>query len=303
MNDPRVDLIEEIHNLLTYFDEEELLAFCQKYYPTLYENITAGMSRGRRIRLLLDHCERKTSLQKLRKQLQDEQGETQYFESVKKTTITVQIQFEQFTGQIKDDFFTQLSTIAGLDGIEDYVVSIKKGSVIIVLILPKSISERLLYLHEFTSITIGGHLKSKVLTPKKAYVPAMQTTAQDGQPSAFVIEDDEALGDIFGTALKKVGFSVEVILDGEIALNRLLSYQPDLLVLDMQLPYVSGADILKALSKQPKRPKIIVATAMLHVPEEVWELADVVLHKPLRFDNLQRVARKLLDSEREFRGD
>lgn len=114
------------------------------------------------------------------------------------------------------------------------------------------------------------------------------------QLSALVVEDDEALADIFGTALDKAGFAVEVILDGEIALTRLSSYKPDLLILDMQLPYVSGSDILKVLNAQPQRPKIIVATAMLHVPEEVWDLADVVLHKPLRFDNLQRTARKLM---------
>ena len=61
---------------------------------------------------------------------------------------------------------------------------------------------------------------------------------------AFIIEDDQDLSTIFADALESVGYQVEQIKDGLKAQQRLTEEVPYLILLDMHLPHVSGAELL-----------------------------------------------------------
>ncbi len=115
------------------------------------------------------------------------------------------------------------------------------------------------------------------------------------KPLAIIIEDDEGLTTIFAHALQKANYAVEVILDGRHAMKRLESRVPELVLLDMNLPYVSGADILKAMRLDPRLAgaRVVVATANPHMADEVTDLADLVLIKPVGFKQLLDLARRL----------
>ena len=62
-------------------------------------------------------------------------------------------------------------------------------------------------------------------------------------PLAFIVEDDEDASVIFASALQEAGFECEIIRAGDKALTWLAETVPAVIVLDLELPGVSGIDI------------------------------------------------------------
>ena len=67
------------------------------------------------------------------------------------------------------------------------------------------------------------------------------------KPLAFIIEDDEDQSTIFAGALEAAGYECEVIRDGNVGIQRLGVVQPNVVVLDLHLPKVSGRAILDGI--------------------------------------------------------
>jgi two-component system response regulator RegX3 len=65
--------------------------------------------------------------------------------------------------------------------------------------------------------------------------------------SALVIEDDKELGEIFADILFMDGWEAEVAQDGPKALEILETRIPDVIILDMHLPHMSGPEILHCI--------------------------------------------------------
>lgn len=63
----------------------------------------------------------------------------------------------------------------------------------------------------------------------------------------FIIEDDEIVAEIYKGKLQSEGYRVEVAHDGKRGYLRLLTFEPDLLLLDMMIPELSGLEILKLI--------------------------------------------------------
>lgn len=116
------------------------------------------------------------------------------------------------------------------------------------------------------------------------------------RPIAFIIEDDKDLALIFTHALTGADFEVEVIRDGQAAIERLDELVPDIVVLDMHLPHISGVDVLAHIKKDASRfekTRVIVTTADARLAEEVNEQADLALVKPVSFKQIQALAIRL----------
>lgn len=117
-------------------------------------------------------------------------------------------------------------------------------------------------------------------------------------PLALIIEDDGELGEIFVQAIRLSGYEPELIQDGQLALERLAEVVPTLVLLDMQLPYVSGDQILRYIRTDGRLEKtqVIVATANDRMAENLRNESDLVLLKPISFNQLQTFARRLRHS-------
>ena len=70
-------------------------------------------------------------------------------------------------------------------------------------------------------------------------------------PFVLIVEDDTELSEIFAFILQAADLQTEVVRDGLLALNRIKETLPDLIILDMHLPNVSGATILTQLRQEP----------------------------------------------------
>ena len=112
---------------------------------------------------------------------------------------------------------------------------------------------------------------------------------------ALVIEDDEDLSAIFVKALEAAGFKVEAIRDGKLAQQRLQETTPRVIVLDMHLPHVDGAILLKQIHETPElsNTKIILATADNVRAELYRDKANIVLVKPISFSQLRDLSARL----------
>jgi two-component system cell cycle response regulator DivK len=67
----------------------------------------------------------------------------------------------------------------------------------------------------------------------------------------LVVEDDLLNRLFFCDVLKDAGFSVEPVADEREALARTEQFRPDLIVMDIHMPHISGVDIIKSLKADP----------------------------------------------------
>lgn len=80
----------------------------------------------------------------------------------------------------------------------------------------------------------------------------------------LLVEDDDALSNVYVMRLQAEGMDVRRVANGEDALAAVLSYHPDLILLDVMMPKVSGFDVLDILRNTPETAnvKIIMLTAL-----------------------------------------
>ena len=118
------------------------------------------------------------------------------------------------------------------------------------------------------------------------------------KPTALIVDDDKDLSRAFAIALDLVGFETEVINDSTKAIDRITTQKPDLVTLDMQMPQLSGAEVLRRIraDEQIKRVKVILITANERASstEELARMADVILIKPITFSMIKEIAARLV---------
>jgi two-component system alkaline phosphatase synthesis response regulator PhoP len=118
----------------------------------------------------------------------------------------------------------------------------------------------------------------------------------ESSPGALVavVEDDTAIAEGLALNLKLLGYRSEVIGDGETALERVESAQPDLVLLDITLPRRSGLWVLEQLRERANQVPIIVLSARQDESDKVAALslgADDYITKPFALaELLARVA-------------
>jgi DNA-binding response OmpR family regulator len=80
----------------------------------------------------------------------------------------------------------------------------------------------------------------------------------------LLVEDDDALASVYLTRLQAEGFETHRVANGEDALAEALTYKPDLVVLDVMMPKVSGFDVLDIFRNTPETAnlKVIMLTAL-----------------------------------------
>jgi len=80
----------------------------------------------------------------------------------------------------------------------------------------------------------------------------------------LLVEDDMALRDIYSTRFLAEGYEVSTASDGEQALTVAVKEKPDIILLDIMMPKISGFDVLDILRTTPetKDSKIIIMTAL-----------------------------------------
>ena len=115
-------------------------------------------------------------------------------------------------------------------------------------------------------------------------------------PVVLLVEDEESFVDALLIGLKREGFRVEVARDGFEALDRFDIVKPDIVLLDVMLPRISGIDVCRQLRKRTQVPIIMVTAKGAEIDTVVGlEVgADDYVTKPYRIRELVARMRAVL---------
>lgn len=117
------------------------------------------------------------------------------------------------------------------------------------------------------------------------------------QVTVLLVEDEPSFVDALVVGLKREGFRVEVASDGAEALDKFPAVRPDLVLLDIMLPRVSGIDVCRSIREKGSRVPIIMVTAKSSEIDTVVGLevgADDYVSKPYRLRELVARMRAVL---------
>ncbi|MCU1440605.1 MAG: copR 2 [Rhodoglobus sp.] len=107
--------------------------------------------------------------------------------------------------------------------------------------------------------------------------------------SIVVAEDEPRISGFIDKGLRAAGYSSTVVADGRQALERALSGQHDLMLLDIGLPTMDGFEVLRRVREADSTLPVIMLTARTGVRDTVAGLdggADDYIAKPFKFDEL-----------------
>ncbi|BCB80436.1 response regulator transcription factor [Phytohabitans flavus] len=112
----------------------------------------------------------------------------------------------------------------------------------------------------------------------------------------LVAEDEELLADAIAEGLRRETLAVDVVYDGDAALEKLGVNDYDVVVLDRDLPLVHGDEVCRAVVAAGGETRVLMLTAAAEVPDRVAGLAlgaDDYLPKPFAFVELVARVRAL----------
>ena len=107
----------------------------------------------------------------------------------------------------------------------------------------------------------------------------------------LVVDDEQSITDLIKLDLEFEGYQVETAYDGREALEKVESFQPDVIILDIMLPHITGYEVCKKVNEKYNIP-VILLTAKTDIVDKVLGLelgADDYMTKP--FDNRELLAR------------
>jgi len=118
-------------------------------------------------------------------------------------------------------------------------------------------------------------------------------------PKLLVVDDEVEICDFLKMFFEEREFQVEVAYTGKNALEKVESYQPDIILLDIKIPDLDGIEVLRRV--KAKHPKIgVLMVTAIETTEKINEAlklgADNYITKPLSLEYLENDVREKLKS-------
>ena len=113
----------------------------------------------------------------------------------------------------------------------------------------------------------------------------------------LVVEDEVGLTELTADLLRDAGFDVSVAANGKLGLASLAARRADLVIVDLNMPVMSGLEMIRHLRADPSLaniPTILVTAAPESIPTGADALHDVALVKPFTLAELLHTMNRLL---------
>lgn len=123
---------------------------------------------------------------------------------------------------------------------------------------------------------------------------------QPPEPTIFIVDDDEDVREALSELLESVGLKAEVFACAQAFLDRYDPERPGCLVLDIQMPGMSGLALQQELKQQGSNLPVVMITAYGDVPTAVQAIKDGALEflqKPFRDEEFLDYVRGALDRD------
>jgi DNA-binding response OmpR family regulator len=105
----------------------------------------------------------------------------------------------------------------------------------------------------------------------------------------LLVEDEEKVARFVARGLKSERYAVDVAITGTSGLDHVTAYEYDLIILDLNLPEMSGTDLLKHIRKSHPHVPVLILTARDNIDDKIKNFeqgADDYLTKPFAFAEL-----------------
>jgi two-component system response regulator PilR (NtrC family) len=117
----------------------------------------------------------------------------------------------------------------------------------------------------------------------------------------LVVDDEQSLREVLSIMLKRAGYVVTSVADGEEAIEHLNKEIFDLVITDLRMPKVDGMEVLKAVKSASPETVVLVITAFATADSAVEAMkqgAYDYLTKPFQVDEVQLIIRNALEKRR-----
>ena len=113
----------------------------------------------------------------------------------------------------------------------------------------------------------------------------------------MIVDDEPDLRKMLGIMMKNEGYDTEMAVNGSDFLEKVDSYNPDIVTLDVMMPEPTTWEILGRLKGKKSNPKIILVTVVRFTDEEkknLYEAANIVgyINKPFDIDEFVNIIKK-----------
>jgi two-component system, OmpR family, response regulator AdeR len=109
----------------------------------------------------------------------------------------------------------------------------------------------------------------------------------------LVVDDEEDVRDFMRLVLESSGYEVECVADGIEGLHGIEAWEPDLVLLDLMMPAMSGWEMLERV-KPRYPPFIVVVSAAIDSPKALGSRISGTIKKPFRPGELIGACRQVL---------
>lgn len=119
------------------------------------------------------------------------------------------------------------------------------------------------------------------------------------KPFALIVEDDRDIVALFRHVLDLAGYRTEIVLHGKVAAEYLATATPDIVLLDLGLPGMSGGEILAMMRADERLRKVpvVVITAHAHLVETLPVTPHLVLIKPVNIEQMSNLIQRICPTE------
>jgi diguanylate cyclase (GGDEF)-like protein len=122
------------------------------------------------------------------------------------------------------------------------------------------------------------------------------------KPFALIVEDDRDIVALFQHVLDLAGYRTEIVLHGKVAVEHLANSTPDIVLLDLGLPGISGSEILAMMHADERLKKIpvVIITAHPQLAETLPVTPQLVLIKPVNIEQMSKLIQRICPTEQSM---
>ena len=117
--------------------------------------------------------------------------------------------------------------------------------------------------------------------------------------NVLIVDDDKELRKLYRTILEREGYTIHEAANGAEAMQFLMNYTPDVIVMDMLMPMLGGEAVMQRIQQMPTLTdvKVVVLTAYPRFRESAQYLqADQFLVKPVTPEDILRAIQTALQN-------